>query len=104
MNCLPDVVLPQKPTDKDLDTKFEILIDLWKLSEFRNYLKKDSDIEMTWLKNLQIDSNIKSKLNTIKAPSTHFLDFIKKGLEPNNIYSKDEITAEIYEQIAEYCI
>lgn len=104
VNCLPDVVLPQKPTDKDLDTKFEILIDLWKLSEFRNYLKKDSDIEMTWLKNLQIDSNIKSKLNTIKAPSTHFLDFITKGLESDNIYSKEEITAEIYEQIAEHSL
>ncbi|MBW8523845.1 hypothetical protein K0U91_01220 [Chryseobacterium chendengshani] len=97
---LPGIYLSEKSINNDLDKKFEILIDLWKLSECRNYLNIDSAIEMAWLKKLQLDSKIKSKLSTIKAPSNRFSDFVLNGLEPNCIYSKEDITVEIYEQIA----
>ncbi|MET3537662.1 hypothetical protein [Chryseobacterium limigenitum] len=101
IRSLQGVILPELSVNKDLDKKFEILIDLWKLSEYRKFLNKDSNIEMEWLKTLQLDLIIKTNMNSVVAPSVGFLDFVHKGLEPNFLYTKEDITKEIYEQIAQ---
>jgi len=96
---LPGVLLPEKSVNGDLDKKFEILITLWKLSEFKRHLNKNSSIEMKWLKDLNLESEIKDNLNSLQNSSQSFTKFVERGLQSDYVYEVEDLVQELLEQI-----
>jgi len=97
---LPGVQLSETKVNKVLDKKLETLIDLWKLSEYRKYLVKSSDIEMIWFQNLQLENIVRKNLDELVLPSRDFVEFVEKGLNSDIIYEQNEIVEKIYDQIS----
>lgn len=96
---LPEVLLPEKSVNGDLDKKFEILIKLWNLSEFRRHLNENSSIEMKWLKDLNVESEIRNSLNFLNVSSEGFTKFVERGLQSDYIYEVEDIVQELQQQI-----
>lgn len=96
---LPQLKLPDVEMYKDMskNNQFEIIIELWKLLEYRNRLDAKSEIEQNWLKS--IEHNTLTKINNLSLSirNTTFLKWVQGGIEKTNILSTDVILAQINE-------
>lgn len=97
LKTLPELKLPdvEKYKDSSKDNKFEIIIELWILLEYRDRLDTKSEIEKNWLRS--IEQNTITKINnlSLSIDDTTFLKWVKGGIEKTNILSTNIILAQI---------
>ena len=99
ISTLPDIKLPEfLGMNQKKENKVKILFDLWKLSEYRKRLDKEFQIEEKWLHTSESEckSNIEKTLHLFNQPSDDFTEFVKKGLESDVIYSKEDIVQQLF--------
>lgn len=97
LKTFPELKLPdvEKYKNSSKDNKFEIIIELWKLLEYRNRLDTKSEIEKKWL--IGIEQNAITKINNLSLSinDTTFLKWVQGGIEKTNILSTEIILAQI---------
>lgn len=96
---LPEISLPViDSANQEKETAVKILFEIWKLSEHRNRLNRNSDLEKKWLETTELDcKNTVCKLMISSGPqsSDDFKSFIACALESNVVYSKEEIMSKL---------
>lgn len=97
LRTLPELKLPniEKNKNSSKDNKFEIIIELWKLLEYRNRLDAKSEIEKNWLRGIEQDTITKINNLSSSINDTIFLKWVQGGIEKTNILSIDIILAQI---------
>ncbi len=84
------IVMESQPEDIPKTIFIEIMYDIWKLTEYRNHLDRDNEIENEWLKNneLEITNRIREKINILSADEK---SFIIQVMDNKKSILKDEI-------------
>lgn len=94
---LPQVKLADVEMYKDAskDNQFEIIIELWKLLEYRNRLDTKSEIEKNWLKRIEQNAIVKINSLSLSIHNTTFLKWAQEGIERTNVLSTNAILDQI---------
>lgn len=96
LKTLPDLKLPEKGTiNTAKERESEVILELWKLFEYRNRLDDKSEIEMNWLKNIEQDitSNIHNLLSFIDDKV--FCKWAQGGINKTNKLSTEIILTQL---------
>ncbi|MCT3859866.1 hypothetical protein HZQ44_11960 [Elizabethkingia anophelis] len=99
IKTLSGITLPEVLSiNNELEIKAQILFDLWKLSEYRRGLNKESDLELKKLREIELDiiSKINDGIENITKISVDLKKFILSGLDFNCIYSQSEILEQLF--------
>lgn len=54
---------------------------------------------MKWLKDLNVESEIKNSLNSLQTSSQSFTKFVERGLQSDYVYEVEDIVQELLQQI-----
>ncbi|WP_312740879.1 P-loop NTPase [Sphingobacterium multivorum] len=96
---LPEISLPPPSLKaQDIENRCKVLFELWKLSEHRTLLDKNSEIECNWLHSTEIQTakSIKKLMTTLNQEYEEFSDFVYEGVDDNRIYTKSDIVNQLF--------
>jgi len=98
---LPDIKLPiVDSTGVEIGNAVKILFEIWKLSEYRSRLDKNSELEKNWLQTVESESKYTSEklINSLSTTNASDLtDLINSALKDKIVYSKEEIMLKLQE-------
>lgn len=99
IGILPGISLPA-PTviGREKEKQFQILFELWKLSEHRSRLNSESEIEKNWLQTIDSQTNkmIEKIMNSGGQRDDDFSEFVNKGLDKNVVYTKEDVLQQLF--------
>lgn len=99
---LPEIGLPAPSfISQEKEKQCQILFELWKLSEHRIRLNKESEIEKKWLQNVESQSKkaINKLINSVSRQHQDFEEFVNKGLEKDIVYTKEEVVGQLFRTV-----
>lgn len=102
ITTLAEISLPTPSIiSQEKEKKIQILFELWKLSEHRTRLNKESEIEKNWLQAIESKSNqtLEKLLNSVSQQHNNFVDFVNKGLKKDFIYTKENIVEQLFKTV-----
>lgn len=79
----------------------KILFELWKLSEHRTRLNKESEIERQWLQTIESQSKktIEKLMNSVTQQHSDFTEFVSRGLEKDFVYTKEDVVSQLFRTV-----
>lgn len=96
---LPKISLPTPSIiSQKREKQCQILFELWKLSEYRSRLDKESGIEKKWLKNTEVQSKkiIETLISSLNQKQDDFTEFVFNGLSEDSFYTKEDIVEQLF--------
>ncbi|QHC84729.1 hypothetical protein AS589_07995 [Empedobacter brevis] len=99
---LPEISLPVPSViSKEKEIQCQILFGLWKLSEYRTRLNKESEIEKKWLQTIELQSKktIEKLINSVSQQHNDFINFVNKGLEKDVTYIKEDVIEQLFRTV-----
>jgi hypothetical protein len=95
LKTLPELKLGSEHANISKNREVKIMIELWKLFEYRNRLDKKSEIELGWLKNIEQD--IIADINNLSTliEDKVFFEWVQEGINRTNKLSTEIILAQL---------
>lgn len=99
---LPEISLPTPSIiSQEKEKQCQILFELWKLSEHRTRLNKESEIEKNWLQTVELQSKktIEKLMNSVSQQHSDFTEFVSKGLKADFVYTKEDVVHQLFKTV-----